>query len=391
MPSFLNDDSEPVFSAESDILNLDFANDLDFASKVKSTANGAVVDHTRTDISNESLDGSSTLSTRDSNISDTTPMPANGSVTRPTSMSSLAKSKTMHTGTDARDAHKPSKSRSNGATILADRTEPRLSNSNDHTSPQPNPAPQPIPLTQPAQMQVPMESANGCLNRAGHESVPPPPPPPSSKTQLHGTKPSSTTVVPQPQSLEPGPKDSPNRFSSPPAVQHAGTSVPASSSGHLQPPAGGLSLKQRHTLEVPRLPPNRQSKDGGDAAYASGRFSPSVSGSVGTRRASLNLVRRTTRSMHSDVPRDEMAPDEDAIRWAEAYRQRRASKRKRKEEEDDDRVLVGTKVDESHANWVTAYNMLTGIRVSVSRTNAKLDRELTDADFDAQQKSTFDM
>jgi 1-phosphatidylinositol-4-phosphate 5-kinase len=35
--------------------------------------------------------------------------------------------------------------------------------------------------------------------------------------------------------------------------------------------------------------------------------------------------------------------------------------------------------------------MLTGIRVSVSRTNAKLDRELTDADFEAKQKSTFDM
>lgn len=95
--------------------------------------------------------------------------------------------------------------------------------------------------------------------------------------------------------------------------------------------------------------------------------------------------------MQSDAPRDEAIPDEDALRWAEAYRQKRASKRKKKEEEDDDRVLVGTKVDEHHANWVTAYNMLTGIRVSVSRTNAKLDRPLTDADFEAKQKSTFDM
>lgn len=86
-----------------------------------------------------------------------------------------------------------------------------------------------------------------------------------------------------------------------------------------------------------------------------------------------------------------MAPDEDALRWAEAYRQKRATKKRRREEEDDDRVLVGTKVDEHHVNWVTAYNMLTGIRVSVSRTNAKLDRDLTDADFEAKQKSTFDM
>jgi len=91
------------------------------------------------------------------------------------------------------------------------------------------------------------------------------------------------------------------------------------------------------------------------------------------------------------MPRDEIVPDEDALRWAEVYREKRASKKRRKEIEDDDRVLVGTKVDETHANWVTAYNMLTGIRVSVSRTNAKIDRDLTDADFEAKQKSTFDM
>lgn len=95
--------------------------------------------------------------------------------------------------------------------------------------------------------------------------------------------------------------------------------------------------------------------------------------------------------MNGEYPRDEAFPDEDAMRWAEAYRQKRASKKKKREEEEDDRVLVGTKVDEKHANWVTAYNMLTGIRVSVSRTNAKLDRPLTDADFESKAKTTFDM
>lgn len=67
------------------------------------------------------------------------------------------------------------------------------------------------------------------------------------------------------------------------------------------------------------------------------------------------------------------------------------SKRKKKDDEDDDRVVVGTKVDQNHVNWVTAYNMLTGIRFTVSRTNAKLDRELTDADFVAKHKFSFDM
>jgi 1-phosphatidylinositol-4-phosphate 5-kinase len=53
--------------------------------------------------------------------------------------------------------------------------------------------------------------------------------------------------------------------------------------------------------------------------------------------------------------------------------------------------VVGTKVDHNHANWVTAYNMLTGIRFVVSRINAKMDRDLTDEDFSACHKFSFDM
>ena len=88
---------------------------------------------------------------------------------------------------------------------------------------------------------------------------------------------------------------------------------------------------------------------------------------------------------------DEVPQDGDMARWTETIRQKRASRRKRKEEEEDDRVVVGTKVDMNHVNWVTAYNMLTGIRFTVSRTNAKIDRELTDTDFDAKHKFSFDM
>ncbi|KAH9905765.1 SAICAR synthase-like protein [Xylariomycetidae sp. FL2044] len=194
-----------------------------------------------------------------------------------------------------------------------------------------------------------------------------------------GTSLSSLPATPDP-SKQTSP--SPQRFSSPAHLQPTASA----STSALHPPPAGNTLKQRHTLEVPKLQPGRSSRDGNDAAYASGRFSPTASG----RRGSLSLARRNTRSLHSDMPRDEIMPDDDALRWAEAYRQKRA-KKKRKEEEDDDRVLVGTKVDETHANWTTAYNMLTGIRVSVSRTNAKLDRPLTDADFEAKQKSTFDI
>jgi 1-phosphatidylinositol-4-phosphate 5-kinase len=183
------------------------------------------------------------------------------------------------------------------------------------------------------------------------------------------------------------PISSPHRFSSPPAYPPPLNPSPSSQS--LAHP-GPAALQHRHTLQVPKLGPARNSRDGDDAAYSSGRFSPTAL-AAGVRRGSLNLNRRHTQSVHSNMPHEEIPVDEDALRWAEAVRQKRASKRKKKDEEDDDRVVVGTKVDQNHVNWVTAYNMLTGIRFTVSRTNAKLDRPLTDADFDARHKFSFDM
>jgi 1-phosphatidylinositol-4-phosphate 5-kinase len=156
----------------------------------------------------------------------------------------------------------------------------------------------------------------------------------------------------------------------------------------MQPPVPP-PLQHRHTLQVPKPGPNRTSKDGEDGVFASGRFSPT--GTSSARRQSLSLYRRNTRSLHSEMPHEDVPQDEDAMRWAEAIRQKRASKRKRKDEEDEDRVVVGTKVDQNHVNWVTAYNMLTGIRFTVSRTNAKLDRPLTDLDFEQKHKFSFDM
>jgi 1-phosphatidylinositol-4-phosphate 5-kinase len=180
---------------------------------------------------------------------------------------------------------------------------------------------------------------------------------------------------------------SPHRLSSPPS--YPSPIAPSPSSTSLQHP-GSSQLKHRHTLQVPKAGPSRNSRDDHDAVFTTGRFSPTTL-AAGVRRGSLSLARRNTQSIHSNMPHEEIPVDEDAMRWAEAVRQKRASKRKRKDEEDDDRVVVGTKVDQNHANWVTAYNMLTGIRFTVSRTNAKLDRPLTDADFEARHKFSFDM
>lgn len=156
---------------------------------------------------------------------------------------------------------------------------------------------------------------------------------------------------------------------------------------------------QRHTLQVPRVSnsgrkngrnlstPNANPSE--DNLAGSDRYASPQSSAL--RRSSLNLARRNTRSIHSDTHVDDILPDDEAARYTETIKQRRASKRRRKEDEDDDRVIVGTKVDQNHVNWVTAYNMLTGIRFTVSRTNAKLDRELTPADFEAKHKFSFDM
>ncbi|RLV83074.1 putative phosphatidylinositol 4-phosphate 5-kinase [Meyerozyma sp. JA9] len=71
-----------------------------------------------------------------------------------------------------------------------------------------------------------------------------------------------------------------------------------------------------------------------------------------------------------------------------------SSKRKKKKRDLelalDDEVLVGNKISEGHENFVMAYNMLTGIRVAVSR-NAGVMKKLDESDFKKTTKLTFNM
>ncbi|KAL7799264.1 hypothetical protein V8C37DRAFT_155050 [Trichoderma ceciliae] len=436
MPAFLTQDNPTVFSNGSFIslehhlehhLEHDLEHDLDHVddrvhvqyghsfATAKDLANEASITDARSYAVHERFDESSTLSTRDSDVSDS-PMPLNeahqcwqedgsGNGTRPTSMSSLSNSngKSLAGGFEVRPESGDSDHRlSNGTALsLPHRSVPQagsLGLEYSHMGAAADLARTPVTA-------VPFPSSSSGNQRASTRSVrddasatltrptPPPadvgshsPPQPWTPSLSPGSPMASDLALSQ-NAIG---SNTSHRFSSPATYQPGGSNSAPSLSAHLQPLGPGMGIKQRHTLEVPKPPSGRTSKDGIDTAQASGRFSPTVASPTG-RAASFSLARRTTRSMQSDAPRDEIAPDEDAMRWAEVYRQKRASKRRRKEEEDDDRVLVGTKVDESHANWVTAYNMLTGIRVSVSRTNAKLDRELTDADFNVKQKSTFDI
>ena len=86
------------------------------------------------------------------------------------------------------------------------------------------------------------------------------------------------------------------------------------------------------------------------------------------RRASTSpsIVRRNSR--HYNPDHQDGPLDEEAVRYAEEIRKKRESKRRWKEAEDEDRVIMGNKVDANHPNYITAYNMLTGLRVAVKES-----------------------
>lgn len=69
---------------------------------------------------------------------------------------------------------------------------------------------------------------------------------------------------------------------------------------------------------------------------------------------------------------------------------KRNIQKRRKEFLDDEKVIVGNKITEGHQNFVMAYNMLTGIRVAVSRCSGVMTK-LKDSDFRATKKLTFNM
>lgn len=54
-------------------------------------------------------------------------------------------------------------------------------------------------------------------------------------------------------------------------------------------------------------------------------------------------------------------------------------------------ATIGNIINEGHVNYVLMYNMLTGIRIGVSRCQTRLKRPLRDEDYRAKHKFTFDI
>lgn len=152
-------------------------------------------------------------------------------------------------------------------------------------------------------------------------------------------------------------------------------------SGRLAPPRDELQpprISRRSTNPIPSPPPIR----------------------IPLQKSNSTLSRQTA------IPGLEgPALDSDIVAQAEAIRRERLERRQKKaveEREKEQKVLVGNLIGEDHVNYVLMYNMLTGIRIAVSksydtqlmqvsRCQAKIKRPVIEEDYTARHKYSFDM
>ncbi|EJS42364.1 mss4p [Saccharomyces arboricola H-6] len=111
--------------------------------------------------------------------------------------------------------------------------------------------------------------------------------------------------------------------------------------------------------------------------------------SAAAAAATTTTTTTTTTVANTGLKRSESATAE-IKKMRQSLLHKREMKRKRRTFlVDDDRVLIGNKVSEGHVNFIIAYNMLTGIRVAVSRCSGIM-KPLTPADFRFTKKLAFD-
>ena len=164
-----------------------------------------------------------------------------------------------------------------------------------------------------------------------------------------------------------------------PSVQRSPRSpaaLPAKPTRTLSSPAGGIHSPPQLALTIPEEIDEDDSRGtaGMDMLYRQQSASSPIverhsenSRFSYLKRASTSpsVTRRSSRQVNPDASPDTVPVDEDTLRYTEEIRKKRESKRRWKEAEDEDRVIMGNKVDANHPNYVTAYNMLTGLRVAV--------------------------
>ncbi|KAJ8454422.1 hypothetical protein ONZ45_g19313 [Pleurotus djamor] len=137
-----------------------------------------------------------------------------------------------------------------------------------------------------------------------------------------------------------------------------------------------------------------------------GSSKPTRRNTTGSFRPQHATVPSTSHIHFGTTGDEELASDIQMA--AEQIRRERASKRvkaqqkaeeelertersKERDRHQEDTPLVGNLIGKDHVNYVLMYNMLTGIRIGVSRCQAKMKRALTDDDFTARHKFSFDI
>lgn len=150
---------------------------------------------------------------------------------------------------------------------------------------------------------------------------------------------------------------------------------------------------RRHTSPPSRLKPSTLPRD-----PLLGPFE----GDSASRNQNQNLSDRSTRSLYkranstADIPKlrsdstKDTFNDEISRMRNSIIVKRNIKKQQRMDVHEIEDVFVGNRISEGHENFVMAYNMLTGLRVAVSRCSGVM-KKINNEDFRSTKKLTFNM
>ncbi|KAG1456847.1 hypothetical protein G6F56_006741 [Rhizopus delemar] len=110
-----------------------------------------------------------------------------------------------------------------------------------------------------------------------------------------------------------------------------------------------------------------------------------------SRHYSTGYPLKSVRKLMEDKEKIDLMRRSEELQKELTTRKRAFKRLSRLLQDDEDKVLMGTRISEGHRNYVLMYNMLTGIRIAVSRVTAKMDREVVDEDFMSAHKLAFDV
>jgi len=146
-------------------------------------------------------------------------------------------------------------------------------------------------------------------------------------------------------------------------------------------PTGSINSKRKS--RILRL---KKDQDQDNIQYQRSNSIPNELLSTNSEGSSLDKIRNNVRGSikKTDISKKEINKMRKILR-----RDRRMRRKRKTFLIDDDRVLIGNKVSEGHVNFIIAYNMLTGIRVAVSRCSGIM-KPLTMSDFHFNKKLAFD-